>query len=119
MTGIWIDALGPRGSYRARERKPVVALSGSVLGEISQVPTLYIRRTLAAMRAAPMLSAAERFDVLAFSNLCTSKYESLGRKWALKEASLFAPADAEACAAAAIEILSPEIARLSGPTRVD
>ncbi|MGW5315719.1 aldehyde dehydrogenase family protein [Nocardia thailandica] len=64
MTGIWIDALGPRGAYRARERKPVVALSGSVLGEISQVPTLYIRRTLAAMRAAPMLSAAERFDVL-------------------------------------------------------
>ncbi|WP_433576564.1 aldehyde dehydrogenase family protein [Nocardia brasiliensis] len=61
---IQIDALGPNGAYRSRERKPLTALSGKQIGEISQVPALYVRRTLAAMRKAPVLPAADRFDVL-------------------------------------------------------
>lgn len=61
---IHIDALGPTGPYRSRERKPLTALSGERIGEISQVPTLYVRRALAAMRAAPTVPAAERFAAL-------------------------------------------------------
>ncbi|WP_181723622.1 aldehyde dehydrogenase family protein [Nocardia gipuzkoensis] len=61
---VHIDALGPQGSYRARDRKPLTTLSGAVIGEISQVPPLYVRRALTAMRKAPILPAAERFTVL-------------------------------------------------------
>ncbi|WP_174183577.1 aldehyde dehydrogenase family protein [Nocardia barduliensis] len=61
---VYVDALGPQGSYRARDRKPLTTLSGTVIGEISQVPPLYVRRALTAMRKAPVLPAAERFAVL-------------------------------------------------------
>ncbi|MET7770509.1 aldehyde dehydrogenase family protein [Nocardia sp. NPDC005366] len=61
---IHIDALGPSGPYRARERKPLISLAGARIGEISQVPPLYVRRTLAAMRAAPVLPAADRLSAL-------------------------------------------------------
>ncbi|MGW4718520.1 hypothetical protein [Nocardia sp. NPDC004260] len=61
---VHIDALGPRGSYRARDRKQLTTLSGIEIGEISQVPPLYVRRALTAMRKAPKLPAAERFAVL-------------------------------------------------------
>lgn len=57
---VHIDALGPSGVYRSRERKPLVSLAGTRIGEISQVPPLYVRRTLAAMRDAPVLPGAER-----------------------------------------------------------
>ncbi|SNQ46777.1 NAD-dependent aldehyde dehydrogenase [Frankia canadensis] len=62
--GVQIDALGPAGPYRARARQPLAALSGAAIGEISQVPALYVRRTLAAMRAAPVVPGAVRFDAL-------------------------------------------------------
>ncbi|MFD8248423.1 aldehyde dehydrogenase family protein [Nocardia sp. NPDC059691] len=61
---VHIDALGPQGSYRARDRKSLTTLSGIEIGEISQVPPLYVRRALTAMRKAPVLPAAERFAVL-------------------------------------------------------
>ncbi|MGW4094875.1 hypothetical protein [Nocardia sp. NPDC004750] len=57
---VHIDALGPQGSYRARDRKQLTTLSGIEIGEISQVPPLYVRRALTAMK----LPAAERFAVL-------------------------------------------------------
>lgn len=63
-TPVQIDALGPAGPYRSRERRPLTSLSGARIGEISQVPALYVRRTLAAMRAAPVVPAAERFAAL-------------------------------------------------------
>ncbi|MEV0359842.1 aldehyde dehydrogenase family protein [Nocardia sp. NPDC050697] len=61
---VRIDALGPAGAYRARERLPLTALSGAVVGEISQVPPLYVRRTLTAMRAATVLPVPERLAAL-------------------------------------------------------
>ncbi len=61
---VQIDALGPDGPYRSRRRAPLSALSGAPVGEISQVPALYVRRTLAAMRAAPVLAGPARLDAL-------------------------------------------------------
>ncbi len=61
---INIDALGPTGPYRSRAPKPIVALDGTQVGELSEVPALYVRRTLAAMRAATMPSAEERFTMM-------------------------------------------------------
>ncbi|MET8649890.1 aldehyde dehydrogenase family protein [Nocardia aurea] len=61
---IQIDALGPAGPFRSRERKPLTSLAGTPIGEISQVPPLYVRRTLTAMRAAPVLPTAARLSAL-------------------------------------------------------
>ncbi len=61
---VHIDALGPTGPYRSRERRPLTSLSGAQIGEISQVPALYVRRTLAAMRGAAVVPGAERFAAL-------------------------------------------------------
>ncbi|WP_433659154.1 aldehyde dehydrogenase family protein [Nocardia sp. CA-128927] len=61
---VYLDALGPSGAYRSRERKPLASLAGAQIGEISQVPPIYVRRTLAAMRKAPVLPGAERLAAL-------------------------------------------------------
>ncbi|WP_261567429.1 aldehyde dehydrogenase family protein [Frankia gtarii] len=61
---LHIDALGPTGPYRSRNRRPLTSLSGAPIGEISQVPSLYVRRTVAAMRAAPVVPGAQRLDAL-------------------------------------------------------
>ncbi|WP_433603101.1 aldehyde dehydrogenase family protein [Nocardia sp. CA-135953] len=61
---IQIDALGPDGPYRAHARKPLTTVSGDQIGEISQVPPLYVRRTMAAMRRAPIMPATERSRAL-------------------------------------------------------
>lgn len=61
---VRIDALGPAGPYRSRERLPLTTPAGARIGEIAQVPALYVRRTLDAMRAATVPSAAERLDIL-------------------------------------------------------
>ncbi|WP_082393115.1 aldehyde dehydrogenase family protein [Nocardia arizonensis] len=61
---IQIDALGPSGAYRSRERLPLTSLAGERIGEISQMPPLYVRRTLTAMRAAPVMPVEERLAAL-------------------------------------------------------
>ncbi|CUU56926.1 Aldehyde dehydrogenase family protein [Parafrankia irregularis] len=63
---VYIDALGPTGPepFRARERRPLTTLAGEPVGEISQVPALYVRRAISAMRAAPTTPAAQRFAAL-------------------------------------------------------
>ncbi|MEV0077885.1 aldehyde dehydrogenase family protein [Nocardia neocaledoniensis] len=61
---IEIDALGPAGPYRARQRVPITALDGTEVGALGQVPALYVRRALAAMRAAPTVPAADRFALM-------------------------------------------------------
>ncbi|WP_067686193.1 aldehyde dehydrogenase family protein [Nocardia jejuensis] len=61
---VRIDALGPAGEYRSRERKTLMSLSGTVIGEISQVPALYVRRTLRAMRAGEVPALPARLAAL-------------------------------------------------------
>lgn len=61
---VYLDALGVSGAYRSRERKPLTSLAGTQIGEISQVPPLYVRRTLAAMRAASVPPVADRLAAL-------------------------------------------------------
>ncbi|MEU5405983.1 aldehyde dehydrogenase family protein [Nocardia asteroides] len=61
---IEIDALGPAGAYRARQRIPITALDGTKVGELGQVPALFVRRALTAMRAAPTLPVGERLALM-------------------------------------------------------
>jgi len=49
---IQLDALGPAGAYRTRNRVPLLDVSGRPVGEMSLVPRLYTQRSLAALRAA-------------------------------------------------------------------
>jgi hypothetical protein len=53
-----------RTASHCSTRRPLTSLSGAQIGEISQVPALYVRRTIAAMRAAPVLPGAQRYDAL-------------------------------------------------------
>ena len=58
----------------------------------------------------------QRHDLLAFSNLCTSKYEQLGRRFALAGAPLLDVATMERLCAVVREEGSPDV-RWSGPTQ--
>ncbi|GAA2003617.1 aldehyde dehydrogenase family protein [Nocardiopsis rhodophaea] len=62
---IQLDALGPTGPYRARSRLTVTDVAGQPIAELSQVPRLYVNRTIAALRKGPTLSADQRAAALA------------------------------------------------------
>ncbi|MFH1436889.1 MAG: glycyl-radical enzyme activating protein [Pseudomonadota bacterium] len=65
------------------------------------------------------LASAQRFDLLAFSNLCTSKYERLGRTFAVGDGKLLTASRMEELAGIARDALPVEIeVTWSGPTRV-
>ncbi|TDV52027.1 aldehyde dehydrogenase family protein [Actinophytocola oryzae] len=60
-----LDALGPNGPYRTRNRLPLTDVAGAPLGELSLVPPLFITRTMAALRRARPLPVAERTAAIA------------------------------------------------------
>ena len=57
---ISIDALGPDGTYRTRNREPVATTAGVAVAELSMVPPLYVSRTISAQRNARPLPVHER-----------------------------------------------------------
>ncbi|MFE2933476.1 aldehyde dehydrogenase family protein [Streptomyces sp. NPDC059278] len=59
-----LDALGPKGLYRARQRLTVSDVTGRPLAELSLVPALFIQRTTAALRRADPLPADGRIALL-------------------------------------------------------
>lgn len=61
---IQIDALGPDGPYRARNRVPLTDVSGCPVGEMSLVPPLFVHRGLAALRDATPLAQDNRIAAL-------------------------------------------------------
>ena len=62
---IAIDALGPDGAYRTRNREPVMTTDGVAVAELSMAPPLYVSRAINAQRAARPLPAREREAALA------------------------------------------------------
>ncbi|MFL6124346.1 aldehyde dehydrogenase family protein [Actinophytocola sp.] len=62
---IALDALGPGGAYRTRNRLPVTDVAGTPLAELSLVPLLYILRTMPALRRARPLPVDARRSALA------------------------------------------------------
>ncbi|MEV5595074.1 aldehyde dehydrogenase family protein [Streptomyces sp. NPDC052496] len=55
---VQLDALGARGPYRARNRTPVLDVAGQEIAALSLVPSLFVERTMKALRRA----AAPAFD---------------------------------------------------------
>ncbi|MDX3523658.1 aldehyde dehydrogenase family protein [Streptomyces scabiei] len=62
---IQLDALGPRGAFRARNRLTVADVTGRPVAELSQVPRLFVQRGLSALRAARPAGPGERAEVIA------------------------------------------------------
>lgn len=60
-----IDALGPQGEYRTRNREVLPGAAGEAVTELSIVPPLYVSRTLAAQRKARPLPVTQREAALA------------------------------------------------------
>ncbi|MDT5251217.1 MAG: hypothetical protein QOH07_152 [Mycobacterium sp.] len=62
---ITIDALGPDGAYRTRNREPVTTTAGVAVAELSIAPPLYVARAISAARNARPLPMREREAALA------------------------------------------------------
>lgn len=62
---ITLDALGPDGPYRARNRVPVTDVAGTPVAELSVVPPLFVTRAMSALRAARSLPPAGRVAAIA------------------------------------------------------
>ncbi len=60
-----IDALGPSGEYRTRNREIVTSTAGVPVAELSLVPPLYVSRTISAQRKAAPLPVVQREKALA------------------------------------------------------
>ena len=62
---ITIDALGPEGAYRTRNREPVTTTAGDAVAELSIAPPLYVSRAISAQRNVRPLPTHEREAALA------------------------------------------------------
>jgi acyl-CoA reductase-like NAD-dependent aldehyde dehydrogenase len=62
---VAIDALGPNGEYRTRNREVIRDTAGVAVAELSIVPSLYVARTIGAQRKVPPLPCAQRRAALA------------------------------------------------------
>lgn len=62
---LCIDALGPNGEYRTRNREVIATTAGAPAVELSIVPPLYVSRTIGAQRKVRPLPAAQREAALA------------------------------------------------------
>lgn len=62
---VLLDALGPRGEYRTRNREIVATTAGVPVAELSLVPALYVSRAIGAQRKVAPLPVAEREKALA------------------------------------------------------
>jgi acyl-CoA reductase-like NAD-dependent aldehyde dehydrogenase len=61
----FIDALGPSGEYRTRNRELIATAAGTPVAELSIVPPLYVSRTIAAQRTVRPLPPGQREAALA------------------------------------------------------
>jgi acyl-CoA reductase-like NAD-dependent aldehyde dehydrogenase len=61
---ISLEALGPNGSFRARNRLTVTDVAGTSVIELSMVPKLFVTRAMAALHRAPTLPVEERLAAL-------------------------------------------------------
>ena len=62
---FFIDALGPRGAYRACHPLSVSDVAGNPLAQLSLVPPLFITRAMSALRKATTLALEQRLAALA------------------------------------------------------
>ncbi|TKA04760.1 aldehyde dehydrogenase family protein [Actinacidiphila oryziradicis] len=64
-TPIALDALGPNGPYRARNKLAIPDVAGKPFAELSLVPKLFVTRAMSALRKAETLPLEDRLAALA------------------------------------------------------
>lgn len=57
---MYIDAVGPSGEYRTKNRETITDTAGNPVAELSLVPTLFVARTISAQRKMPPLPVGQR-----------------------------------------------------------
>ncbi|MFL6119685.1 aldehyde dehydrogenase family protein [Actinophytocola sp.] len=62
---ISLDALGPNGNFRTRNRLTVTDVAGTPVAELSLVPKVFVTRAMSALRRATTLPVRERLAALA------------------------------------------------------
>lgn len=62
---VALDALGPAGGYRTRDRFAISDVAGEAVAELSLVPRLFVSRTMAALHKADTLPMDERLAAIA------------------------------------------------------
>ncbi|MBS4728159.1 aldehyde dehydrogenase family protein [Mycobacterium sp. SM1] len=62
---VMLDALGPNGNYRTRNRETITDTAGVAVAELSIAPPLFVTRSIAAQRNIAPLPLAERQPALA------------------------------------------------------
>jgi acyl-CoA reductase-like NAD-dependent aldehyde dehydrogenase len=87
---LCIDALGPSGDYRTRNREVIPSTAGVPVAELSMVPPLYVSRTIGAQRKvrplpvaqreAALADAADRFTTTAIAGLDFETYVGLASR---------------------------------------
>jgi acyl-CoA reductase-like NAD-dependent aldehyde dehydrogenase len=87
---VCIDALGPKGEYRTRNREIVTSTAGVPVAELSIVPPLYVSRTIAAqrkvrpppvaLREAALAKAADAFATGVIAGLDFDTYVGLASR---------------------------------------
>jgi len=62
---IALNALGPAGGYRTRDRFTISDVAGEAVAELSQAPRLFVSRAMAALHKADTLPVDERLAAIA------------------------------------------------------
>jgi acyl-CoA reductase-like NAD-dependent aldehyde dehydrogenase len=62
---VRLDALGPSGPYASRKRQVIKDVAGAALGAMSQVPRLFVSRTMTALRKASPMPLGDRLAAIA------------------------------------------------------
>ncbi|WP_203805078.1 aldehyde dehydrogenase family protein [Mycobacterium heckeshornense] len=62
---VYLDALGPNGPYRTRNRQTITSTAGVPVAELSIAPPLYVSRSIGAQRKTQPLPVRQRHTALA------------------------------------------------------
>ena len=114
MTGVKLEPILENASRLGKEKIPIWVRTPIIPGHTDT------RENIAGVARfiAENMPNVERYDLLAFNNLCTGQYERLGIPFALKDAALMRAEDMGELGAAAEEAGAPNV-HTSGATRLE
>jgi pyruvate formate lyase activating enzyme len=114
MAGVKLEPILENARRLGRAGPPIWVRTPIIPGYTDRIENV---RAVARFVAREM-PCVERYDLLAFNNLCTAQYERLGMVFPLKEAELVRREEMEALKAAAEQEGAPSV-HWSGATRLE
>ena len=114
MTGVKLEPILANARKLGKYGTPIWVRTPIIPGHTDGIENV----RAAARFVAQEMPCAERYDLLAFNNLCAAQYERLGMEFALKEAELMRREEMEALKDAAEAEGAPNV-HWSGATRLE